>query len=74
MIRREDFVKPLRTREDNAAIPDLYFTITPFEARKDNDYMCLDRVLANVCEPVLVSILVQRRRIPRRSKQRTPST
>ncbi|MDD5133898.1 MAG: hypothetical protein PHP01_00625, partial [Phycisphaerae bacterium] len=58
VIRRQDFLRPLYNCEFNHKIPELYYTMTPFEANGKNDYLILDKVLDRVDEEVTVGIKV----------------
>lgn len=56
IVRREDMVAPLYTKEFNPHIPSRYYTVDPFEANGNNDYATLDRILDDINEKVLIII------------------
>ncbi|GMU20520.1 MAG: hypothetical protein AMXMBFR13_06170 [Phycisphaerae bacterium] len=59
LVRQEEGIEPLVSREDNDRVPSLYYALYPFECREDNDYLALDRLLSKMQEPCAVEILVQ---------------
>jgi hypothetical protein len=59
IIRREDSIIPLYTRDLNYKIPNHYYNISLFTPNQDNDYMMLDRILDRIDEPVIISIKLQ---------------
>ncbi|HBG25750.1 MAG: hypothetical protein A2Y10_20265 [Planctomycetes bacterium GWF2_41_51] len=54
--RQTNLIEPLYTNELNPSIPKRYFTISPFEACADNNYLLLDQNLDKIAEPVLISL------------------
>lgn len=59
VIHQEERVKPLIPKEQNPGrIPSLYYSLHPFEARADNDYLMVDTLLSKMKNPCLVEILV----------------
>ena len=59
VIRREERVKPLVPKEQNPGrIPSLYYSLHPFEARADNDFLLLDALLSKMDNPCTVEMLV----------------
>jgi len=59
IVRKEDFIKPLYSREFNQHIPDWYYSIVPFVADEGNCNLEYDRVLDGVEEEVRIIIQVQ---------------
>ena len=52
VIRQEERVKPLIRKEENPGrIPELYYSISPLEARGDNDYALVDALLSRMAQP-----------------------
>lgn len=59
VIRQEERVKPLIRKEENPGrIPELYYSISPLEARGDNDYALVDSLLSRMTQPCAVEMLV----------------
>jgi hypothetical protein len=46
VLRRESAVRPFVERKDNAKIPDFYYSVAPFVPNDGNDWIVLDRALA----------------------------
>ncbi len=59
LVRQEEGIEPLVSREENDRIPSLYYALYPFECREENDYLTLDRLLSRLETPCVVEILVQ---------------
>ena len=59
VVRHEEALEPLISREDNDRIPSLYYALYPFECQDDNDYLAIDRLLSKMDEPCAIEILVQ---------------
>jgi len=60
VIRQEEKVKPLVSKEQNPGrIPSLYYSLHPFEARVDNDYLMIDTLLSKMEDPCIVEMLIQ---------------
>ncbi|MFC1675434.1 ATP-binding protein [Planctomycetota bacterium] len=59
VIRQEEKVKPLVSKEQNPGrIPSLYYSLHPFEARPDNDYLMIDTLLSKMESPCVLEMLV----------------
>ena len=59
VVRQEETVKPLVSKEQNPGrIPSVYYSLYPFEARPDNDYLMIDTILSKMEEPCIVEMLV----------------
>ena len=59
VVRQEQRVKPLVTKQENPGrIPSLYYTISSFEARQDNDYMVIDSLLSRMDSPSSIQFTV----------------
>ena len=59
VVRREDrWESEARRRERNPYIPTLCYSIVPFEAREDNDWLAMDRLLDCMDSPVVVEVVV----------------
>jgi len=59
IIRREDSIKPLYSRDMNYKIPAYYYTFDLFVADRDNDYLMLDRILDCIDERIAITIRIQ---------------
>jgi hypothetical protein len=59
VVRRQDLIEPLHGCDLNARIPDRYYTISPFAANEENDFLTLDRVLDRMDEPLAIRVRVQ---------------
>ena len=59
IVRREDAVEPLHSREFNDRIPDYYYAISPFKSNMNNDFSDLDRVLDGIEEPVTLDVSIE---------------
>jgi hypothetical protein len=59
IVRREVFMEPLRTIEENPHALSQYYTIYPFEPNPENDQILLDRILHQVTDPVCISIAIE---------------
>ena len=59
ILRKEDFIKPLHSREFNQHIPEWYYSIVPFTANEGNCNLEYDRVLDGVEEEVRIIVQVQ---------------
>jgi hypothetical protein len=59
ILRREDFITPLHSRELNAHIPDFYYSISSFTANEKNSNLEYDRVLDSVGEEVRIVVRVE---------------
>ncbi len=59
IVRREDSIIPLYTRDLNYKLPNRYYNISLFIPNQENDYMMLDRILDRIDEPVTISIKLQ---------------
>ncbi|MGA2501324.1 MAG: hypothetical protein ABSH20_26595, partial [Tepidisphaeraceae bacterium] len=57
IVRRESALEPLH--RNNPLVPPVYYLCEPFQARADNDYANLDRVLDGLDEPVLIEIAIE---------------
>ena len=58
VIRQEEVVEPLVPKELNPNIPKMYYSLSPFEARDDNDFLMLDRLLSKINDPCVIEFLV----------------
>ena len=59
VVRQEETVKPLVSKEQNPGrIPTVYYSLSPFEARPDNDYLMIDTLLSKMEDPCIVEMLV----------------
>ena len=59
VVRQEETVKPLVSKEQNPGrIPTVYYSLYPFEARPDNDYLMIDTLLSKMEDPCIVEMLV----------------
>ena len=59
VVRQEERVKPLIRKEENPGrIPELYYSVAPFEARSDNDYALVDTLLSRMTHPGVIELLV----------------
>lgn len=59
IVRREDFIKPLYSSDLNYKIPPYYYTLTPFVANRENDYLMLDRILDCIDGKITITIRIQ---------------
>ena len=59
IVRREDAVEPLHSREFNDRIPNYYYTIRSFKPNPQNDFFDLDRVLDGIEEPVMFDVSIE---------------
>ena len=58
IVRRTGFITPLHAKQFNDRIPECYYSISAFEARADNDYLALDKVLNTIPKPVHIKLRV----------------
>ena len=59
VVRQEETVKPLISKEQNPGrIPTVYYSLYPFEARADNDYLMIDTLLSKMGKPCVLEMLV----------------
>ena len=59
VVRQEENVKPLVPRKHNPKkIPRVYYSLHPFEARLDNDYLMIDTLLSKMKHPCVIEMLV----------------
>ena len=58
ITRRQVFIKPLRSYEQNAKIPNRYRKINQFTANEENDFRTLDSSLDKVDETVVISVRI----------------
>lgn len=58
IIRRQDFIEPQHSCEQNARIPHRYRKINQFTANEENDFRTLDSVLDKVDETVVISVRI----------------
>jgi hypothetical protein len=59
IVRRQLILSPTVTGESNPRVLPAYYTLTPFEPRRENDYLRLDAVLDRLQEEVLIEIGVE---------------
>ena len=59
IVRRTDFITPLHAKQFNYRIPECYYSIIAFEARTDNDYLALDKVLNTIPETVHIELRLE---------------
>ena len=60
VIRQEEKIKPLIPKEENPGrIPSVYYSLHPFEARTDNDYLMVDTLLSKIEHPCTIELLVR---------------
>jgi len=59
VVRRQSILAPTVTGESNPRVLSAYYTLTPFEPRRKNDYLRLDSVLDRLQEDVLIEIGVE---------------
>jgi len=59
VIRQEQRGKPLVPKEQNPGrIPKLYYSLSPLEAREDNDYSMVDSLLSRMAQPCVIEMVV----------------
>lgn len=59
VVRREDAWKPDPVRrEKNPYVPPVYYDLTPFEGKDDNDWVLVDRLFDGFREPAVVEVAV----------------
>lgn len=58
VTRRVQHVVPATQPEFNPNIPESYLVVEPFTARKDNDYLALDRLAAALDEGAMIDIAI----------------
>ena len=60
VIRQEEKITPVIPKEDNPGrIPSVYYSLHPFEARADNDYLMVDTLLSKIDHPCVIELLVR---------------
>jgi len=59
VVHQEETVKPLISKEQNPGrIPTVYYSLYPFEAKPDNDYLMIDTLLSKMEKACVVEMLV----------------
>ena len=58
VIRQEEVVEPLVPKELNPNIPSMYYSLSPFEAREDNDFLMIDRLLSKMQDSCMIEFLI----------------
>jgi hypothetical protein len=59
IVRREDgWEASEKRKQNNEYIPEQYYSVSPLEARSENDWMALDRLLHRFDAPACVEVLV----------------
>ena len=59
ITREENLIKPSIPCDYNYKIPSYYYSIQPFEANEQNDFMDLDKILDKVHEIVIIDVAVK---------------